>query len=296
MEIPDTPPPDHHANDSANSFRNPWPPKSLLASHQVFSQFPIALAKRIEGYHIKDVKVISPDFARDAPDEGVIKATWLGHAPVRILFDPIWSERASPNQYAGPRRRLPPPCELEDLPDFQFVVTSHNQLTAENTSDTGYMTQDGPCPAFKGTLCVIFKFSDFESDFVSPEIGERYGPLDLALLSIWRGSSLSFLSTFGLRLATTELLDGLHASPAHAVRLFRDIRARRGIAMHFATFAGSSEEAREAVAELVAACERDGIPSRVDEEGGFGVADVGQTVVVEVKGNVEEAEETETTG
>ena len=160
MEIPDTPPPDHHANDSANSFRNPWPPKSLLASHQVFSQFPIALAKRIEGYHIKDVKAISPDFARDAPDEGVIKATWLGHAvsispsvqvpysdrssnhcqgflvqlpklpglqPVRILFDPIWSERASPNQYAGPRRRLPPPCELEDLPDFQFVVTSHNQ-------------------------------------------------------------------------------------------------------------------------------------------------------------------------
>lgn len=47
--------------------------------------------------------------------------------PVRILFDPIWSDRASPHQSAGPRRRLPPPCELEDLPDFQYVVTSHNQ-------------------------------------------------------------------------------------------------------------------------------------------------------------------------
>ena len=47
--------------------------------------------------------------------------------PVRILFDPIWSDRASPHQSMGPRRRLPPPCKLEDLPDFQYVVTSHNQ-------------------------------------------------------------------------------------------------------------------------------------------------------------------------
>jgi L-ascorbate metabolism protein UlaG (beta-lactamase superfamily) len=50
-----------------------------------------------------------------------------GHEPIRILFDPIWSDRASPNQYVGPKRRLPPPCSLEELPDFQFVVTSHNQ-------------------------------------------------------------------------------------------------------------------------------------------------------------------------
>ncbi|KAJ3540117.1 hypothetical protein NM688_g6271 [Phlebia brevispora] len=138
MDIPDTPPPSHHADDSATSFQNPWPPKSLLASHQVFSQFPLALAKRIEG-EVKSVKVVRPDFARDVSDEGVIKATWLGHAgflvqlprlpgckPIRILFDPIWSERASPHQSAGPRRRLPPPCKLQELPDFQFVVTSHN--------------------------------------------------------------------------------------------------------------------------------------------------------------------------
>ncbi|THG97962.1 hypothetical protein EW026_g4150 [Hermanssonia centrifuga] len=95
---------------------------------------------RIEGYPIKQVKVITPDFGQSVPEEDVLKATWLGHAgfmvqlprvpglkPVRILFDPIWSERASPHQSAGPRRRLPPPCTIEELPDFQFVVTSHNQ-------------------------------------------------------------------------------------------------------------------------------------------------------------------------
>jgi N-acyl-phosphatidylethanolamine-hydrolysing phospholipase D len=47
--------------------------------------------------------------------------------PTRILFDPIWSDRASPSQYAGPQRRLPPPCALDELPDVHFVVTSHNQ-------------------------------------------------------------------------------------------------------------------------------------------------------------------------
>jgi N-acyl-phosphatidylethanolamine-hydrolysing phospholipase D len=58
--------------------------------------------------------------------------------PVRILFDPIWSERSSPNQYAGPRRRLPPPCPLDQLPDFQFVVTSHNQCVI--CSETGVIS------------------------------------------------------------------------------------------------------------------------------------------------------------
>lgn len=72
--------PAHHANDTATSFQNPWPPKSLLASKQVFSQFPLALARRIEGTHIKTVEVVKPDFAKTVPDEGVIKATWLGHA------------------------------------------------------------------------------------------------------------------------------------------------------------------------------------------------------------------------
>ena len=160
-DMPPEEPPAHHADHSRTSFQNPWPPKSLLASRQVFSQFPIALAKRIEGYHIKTVKTIRPDFGRGSPDEGVIKATWVGHAvrihlssfkciimdlfmqgfmvqmpkvltlePVRILFDPIWSDRASPHQSAGPRRRLPPPCELEDLPEFQYVVISHNQCVS----------------------------------------------------------------------------------------------------------------------------------------------------------------------
>ncbi len=56
-----------------------------------------------------------------APDDD------LPAQPTRIIFDPIWSPRASPLSIAGPKRRLQPPCELNQLPEFHFVVTSHNQ-------------------------------------------------------------------------------------------------------------------------------------------------------------------------
>jgi hypothetical protein len=52
--------------------------------------------------------------------------------------------------------------------------------------DTGYSTASGPCPAFK-------------------EIGEKYGPFDLAMIPIWRGASLSILGRMGLRVRSFTL-------------------------------------------------------------------------------------------
>ena len=47
--------------------------------------------------------------------------------PARVLFDPIFSECAGPSPWVGIRRRLPAPCTVAELPEFQFVVYSHNQ-------------------------------------------------------------------------------------------------------------------------------------------------------------------------
>jgi N-acyl-phosphatidylethanolamine-hydrolysing phospholipase D len=59
--------------------------------------------------------------------------TWIGHATflvqiagVNILTDPIWSERASPLPFAGPRRLIPPGMRFEDLPRIDAVVISHD--------------------------------------------------------------------------------------------------------------------------------------------------------------------------
>jgi len=98
--------------------------------------------------------------------------------------------------------------------------------------DTGYMTPRGPCPVFK-------------------EIGERLGPFDLAMIPIWRGGTLGFISQLGLRLTHSPYLSALHCTPVEAVRgIHVDVRSCHSLAAHFATFAGSDAEALEPVVEL----------------------------------------------
>jgi N-acyl-phosphatidylethanolamine-hydrolysing phospholipase D len=59
--------------------------------------------------------------------------TWIGHATalvqsggLNVLTDPIFSERASPVQFLGPKRAQPPGIALADLPPIDVVVVSHN--------------------------------------------------------------------------------------------------------------------------------------------------------------------------
>ncbi len=50
----------------------------------------------------------------------------LQQSAVNILTDPIWSERASPLSWIGPRRRREPGVRWEDLPRIDVVLLSHN--------------------------------------------------------------------------------------------------------------------------------------------------------------------------
>lgn len=45
---------------------------------------------------------------------------------VSILTDPIWSDRCSPVSFAGPKRFTPPGIQLENLPNIDVVIISHN--------------------------------------------------------------------------------------------------------------------------------------------------------------------------
>jgi L-ascorbate metabolism protein UlaG (beta-lactamase superfamily) len=66
------------------------------------------------------------------PPASGLRITWLGHSTTlieidgaAILSDPIWSERASPSRWVGPRRFHPPPIALADLPRIDAVIVSH---------------------------------------------------------------------------------------------------------------------------------------------------------------------------
>lgn len=69
--------------------------------------------------------------ARVEGDE--MRVTWIGHATMlvqtaglNILTDPIWSDRASPFSFAGPRRVRAPGVRFDDLPRIDLVLVSHN--------------------------------------------------------------------------------------------------------------------------------------------------------------------------
>jgi len=54
-------------------------------------------------------------------------ATFLIQMPgLTILTDPIWSKRASPVRWAGPKRIRKPAIALNDLPPIDVIVISHN--------------------------------------------------------------------------------------------------------------------------------------------------------------------------
>jgi L-ascorbate metabolism protein UlaG (beta-lactamase superfamily) len=64
---------------------------------------------------------------------GRIAATFIGHASFLlqiggrcVLLDPIWSMRASPLPFAGPKRVRAPGQRLEDLPGCDLLLVSHN--------------------------------------------------------------------------------------------------------------------------------------------------------------------------
>jgi L-ascorbate metabolism protein UlaG (beta-lactamase superfamily) len=77
------------------------------------------------------VRVSAARFA-EPPATG-LRVTWLGHSTLlieidgkRILTDPVWGERASPLAWLGPRRWYAPPLPLDELPQVDAVLISHD--------------------------------------------------------------------------------------------------------------------------------------------------------------------------
>ena len=85
----------------------------------------------VPAFHPHLVKPDSNTLHHADPD--TIQITWIGHdtfliqvAGLNILTDPIFSERASPFSFIGPKRIVPPPMQLDDLPPIQATIISHN--------------------------------------------------------------------------------------------------------------------------------------------------------------------------
>ncbi|KAF2718352.1 Metallo-hydrolase/oxidoreductase [Polychaeton citri CBS 116435] len=137
----------HHVGSPPTSFTNPWPSSTGLSLGTVFkARFGnsneknfVPVPQGLNGQRSDElVQIKRPDWAADQTHS--LRATWIGHASflvetptaagssrgIRVLFDPVWSERTSPFSFLGPKRYSPPPCTIADVPDVDIICISHN--------------------------------------------------------------------------------------------------------------------------------------------------------------------------
>jgi L-ascorbate metabolism protein UlaG (beta-lactamase superfamily) len=76
---------------------------------------------------------VEPSIPPSRVESDDLRTTMVNHSTVllqqsalNILTDPIWSDRASPFSWIGPRRRRNPGVRREDLPEIDIVLISHN--------------------------------------------------------------------------------------------------------------------------------------------------------------------------
>lgn len=76
--------------------------------------------------------------------------TWIGHSTflvrmdgVTFLTDPMFSTRASPFSFAGPRRAVPPGVPFDALPALDFVLLSHDHYDHTDLPTVTRLAQRG---------------------------------------------------------------------------------------------------------------------------------------------------------
>lgn len=114
-------------------FDNPWPGWKLPSVKDVLKWKTTHKNKsKIPNQKVlnQTLPVVNPDF-NFQPNE--LSLTWIGHASclvriegLTILTDPVFSTRASFSQWVGPSRYRPAAVPIEDLPQVDSVVISHN--------------------------------------------------------------------------------------------------------------------------------------------------------------------------
>lgn len=126
---PERPP--HHAPNG--TFHNPWGLAEsrlggLLKWRWNRLRHPLP---RDDG--VRSLQPVASDVRLPRAAAPEIAVTWVGHSTLlvqlgalNILTDPIWSERASPWRFFGPRRLVSAALPIDALPPIDLVLLSHN--------------------------------------------------------------------------------------------------------------------------------------------------------------------------
>lgn len=117
---------------SNGAFVNSVPTPMMTGSTwTMFERYLFESAERVP-HEMPGISDVDPQLFGQSPDSR-LRLTWLGHSTVlieidgqRVLSDPVFSERASPSPWVGPRRFFPPPLPLAQVPTLDAVLISHD--------------------------------------------------------------------------------------------------------------------------------------------------------------------------
>jgi L-ascorbate metabolism protein UlaG (beta-lactamase superfamily) len=249
-----------------------------------------------------------------AAQPGELSVTWIGHATallriggLNVLTDPNFSERASPVSWAGPKRQVPVPFGLDQLPHIDAVLISHNHYDhLDEASVLALNRQAGGPPLFlvpegladwfrergiervssvpwwqqetlsqvtfhavpahhwsarsladrnhshwagwvvenSGQRVYFAGDTGYSKDFTA--IGERFGPVDLALLPVGAYEPRDFMRD-------------QHVDPEEAVAIARDVHAKVSVGIHWGTFSMADEALEAPLTELPRARQQAGL-------------------------------------
>ena len=114
------------------AFANPLPMRehSLVEQARMWWAFMFAKPEGTTPAQAIPVRTLTRQALLDAPDDTMFR---LGHSSVLLklkgefyLLDPMFSDRASPVQWAGPKRFSKPPISIDELPPIKAVILSHD--------------------------------------------------------------------------------------------------------------------------------------------------------------------------
>lgn len=129
--------------------------------------------------------------------------TWIGHATllvqaggINILTDPVFSQRASPLGFIGPKRHVAPGLALSELPHVDAVLISHNHYDhLDDASVRALAAQAGGSSLFLVPLGLKAWMAERGIDNVI-ELdwwqAQRAGPVEVVLTPVqhWSGRGL----------------------------------------------------------------------------------------------------------
>jgi N-acyl-phosphatidylethanolamine-hydrolysing phospholipase D len=128
-------PSEHRPRRGADgTFHNPWPDSEPHAFRDLLKWTRERRAQPRSPTPTRgSFPTATPAISHPRATNSDFTATWIGHStvllqlgPINVITDPVFSQRASPFQWAGPRRVMDAALSLDALPPLDVVLLSHN--------------------------------------------------------------------------------------------------------------------------------------------------------------------------